>query len=104
MPKTRIPSNILRKFPAYSPFYQKVWMACAEIPKGETRTYGWIADRIGRPKAARAVGRALGANPFAPLIPCHRVIGADGRLTGYSGRGGIHQKKRLLDQEKACSR
>ena len=88
---------------AYPPFYQKVWKACAEIPKGETRTYGWIAKKIGHPKAARAVGRALGANPCAPAIPCHRVIGADGQLTGYSGPGGIRQKRRLLEKEKSSS-
>jgi len=95
-----IPSAILQKLENYSSFYRKVWKACAEIPKGETRTYGWIAKKIGHPKAARAVGQALGANPFAPIIPCHRVIGANGRLTGYSGPGGIQQKKRLLAKEK----
>jgi O-6-methylguanine DNA methyltransferase len=94
--------EIIKQMQSYPAFYQRVWKACAEIPKGETRTYGWVAKRIGRPKAARAVGRALGANPFAPIIPCHRVVGADGRLTGYSGRGGIRQKQRLLDKEK-CS-
>jgi methylated-DNA-[protein]-cysteine S-methyltransferase len=101
MPKTRIPSRILDQFPSHPAFYQKVWKACAEIPRGETRTYGWIAKKIGHPKAARAVGRALGANPFAPVIPCHRVVGADGSLTGYSGRGGIAQKRRLLQREAA---
>ena len=95
-----MPASIARKMKAYPPFYQKVWAACARIPKGETRTYGWIAKQIGRPNAARAVGRALGANPFAPAIPCHRVIGADGRLTGYSGPGGLRQKRALLDKEK----
>ena len=100
MPTTKIPSKILRRFGTYSPFYQSVWKACAQIPKGETRTYGWIAVKIGRPKAARAVGRALGANPFAPTIPCHRVIGANGQLTGYSGPGGLAQKRRLLEKEK----
>jgi methylated-DNA-[protein]-cysteine S-methyltransferase len=94
--------TIQKKMKNYSDFYQKVWTACAEIPKGETRTYGWIAKRIGRPNAARAVGQALGANPFAPTIPCHRVVGATGAMTGYSGAGGIAQKKRMLDQEK-CS-
>jgi methylated-DNA-[protein]-cysteine S-methyltransferase len=78
-------------------------MACAEIPKGETRTYGWIAKKIGQPKAARAVGRALGANPFAPTIPCHRVVGANGKLTGYSGPGGISQKRKMLLKEGALN-
>ncbi len=97
----RLSLDVERRMAAYPPFYQKVWRACAEIPKGEVRSYGWIARRIGRPKAARAVGRALGANPFAPLVPCHRVVGADGRLTGYSGRGGIEAKRRLLRKEGA---
>jgi len=95
-----IPTDIEHKMKSYSPFYQKVWKACAEIPRGETRSYGWIAHKIGHPHAARAVGRALGANPFAPTIPCHRVVGASGDLTGYSGPGGLRRKKRLLDQEK----
>lgn len=83
----------------HSPFYQAVWKACAEIPKGQVRTYGWIAKRIGKPNSARAVGMALGKNPFAPTIPCHRVVGADGRLTGYSGAGGVAQKRRMLRAE-----
>lgn len=83
----------------YPPFYQAVWRACALIPKGQVRTYGWIARRIGKPKAARAVGRALSRNPFAPLIPCHRVVGANGSLTGFSASGGIKAKRRLLIQE-----
>jgi methylated-DNA-[protein]-cysteine S-methyltransferase len=84
---------------SYSKFYRKVWKACARIPKGETRTYGQIAQMIGHPKAARAVGQALGANPFAPTIPCHRVVGAGGKLTGYSGPGGLRHKRRLLEEE-----
>jgi methylated-DNA-[protein]-cysteine S-methyltransferase len=98
-----IPALITKQWGVYPLFYRKVWAACAEIPKGETRTYGWIAKKIGHPKAARAVGRALGANPFAPVIPCHRVIGANGRLTGYSGPGGIRQKQCLLEKEKSAS-
>ncbi|MBI4057003.1 MAG: MGMT family protein [Elusimicrobia bacterium] len=86
----------MKKYPA---FYQKVWKACAQIPKGETRTYGWIARKIGNPKAARAVGGALGRNPFAPTIPCHRVIRSDGHLGGYSGPGGLIRKKKLLLSE-----
>ncbi|MBI4432982.1 MAG: MGMT family protein [Candidatus Omnitrophica bacterium] len=82
-----------------SAFYRAVWRACGRIPKGQVRTYGWIARKIGRPRAARAVGRALAANPFAPVIPCHRVVGADGSLTGYSGPGGIQAKRRLLKKE-----
>jgi len=83
----------------YPPFYQAVWKACAEIPAGSVRTYGWIARRIGRPRAARAVGRALAKNPFAPVVPCHRVVGADGALTGFSAPGGLKAKRRLLERE-----
>lgn len=97
----KIPSKIVEKMKTYPPFYQAVWKACAEIPAGQVRTYGWIAKRIGKPKAARAVGQALGKNPFAPTIPCHRVVGADGRLTGYSGRGGVATKRRMLQKEGA---
>ena len=96
-----IPADIREKMKSYPPVYQAVWKACAEIPAGQVRTYGWIARRIGKPKAARAVGQALGKNPFAPKIPCHRVVGADGRLTGYSGRGGVETKRKLLRREGA---
>lgn len=71
------------------------------IRPGQTQTYGWIAGKIGKPGAARAVGRALGQNPFAPEVPCHRVIRADGKLGGYSGRGGLMVKRRLLEREQA---
>lgn len=99
--RPRLPKKILAAMKAYPEFSQAVWKACAEIPKGETRTYGWIARRIGKPGAVRAVGRALGANPFAPIVPCHRVVGADGRLTGYSGEGGVERKRALLIAEGA---
>jgi methylated-DNA-[protein]-cysteine S-methyltransferase len=84
---------------SHAPFCRAVWKACAEIPKGQVRTYGWIARRIGKPKAARAVGQALGRNPFAPTVPCHRIVGADGRLTGFSAPGGVAAKRRLLEKE-----
>ena len=71
--------------------------ALAEIPYGETRSYGQQADRIGRPDRARAVGAANGANPIAIILPCHRVIGADGSLVGFGG--GLETKRRLLDLE-----
>ena len=87
----------MKGFPA---FYQKVWLECAKIPKGETRTYGWLAKKIGNPGAARAVGLALAKNPFAPDIPCHRVIRSDGSLGGYSAPGGIARKQRMLIQER----
>lgn len=80
-------------------FYQAVWLECSKIPKGETRTYGWLAAKIGRPGAARAVGQALARNPFAPEVPCHRVIRSDGGMGGYSASGGISRKRELLKQE-----
>lgn len=95
-----IPQFIQKKLKLYPLFYQKVWMECLKIPKGETRTYGWIAKKIGYPGSARAVGQALAKNPFAPFVPCHRVIRADGGLGGYSARGGITAKKKMLEREK----
>lgn len=95
----KIPSGVLKKIKDYPPFYQAVWRACATIPKGEVRTYGWIARRLGKPGAARAVGQALAKNPFSPAIPCHRVVGADGTMTGFSAPGGIAAKRRMLRRE-----
>lgn len=97
----KLPRKILKEMEKYPPFYRKVWKACAAIPRGQVRTYGWIARRIGKPGAARAVGQALGRNPFAPHVPCHRVVGADGSMTGFSGPGGIKLKRRLLRKEGA---
>jgi O-6-methylguanine DNA methyltransferase len=82
-----------------TPFQKAVWAQVASIPYGATATYGEIAHRIGRPGAARAVGAANGANPLPILIPCHRVIGADGSLTGYGG--GLEVKAALLRLEGA---
>ena len=96
-----LPAKILKKMKRYPPFYQKVWKATAGIPKGQVRTYGWIARKIGRPGAARAVGQALGKNPFSPKIPCHRVVGANGKMTGFSAPGGVTAKRRLLKKEGA---
>ena len=79
-------------------FQTAVWRELCEIPYGETRSYGEIAARIGKPGAARAVGMANNENPIAVIVPCHRVIGRDGSLTGYAG--GIHLKKKLLSLEK----
>jgi methylated-DNA-[protein]-cysteine S-methyltransferase len=78
-------------------FEQLVWAALREIPYGETRSYGEIAREIGHPSASRAVGLANGRNPIAVIVPCHRVIGADGSLTGYGG--GLERKRLLLDLE-----
>ena len=79
-------------------FQQQVWAALREIPPGETATYGEIARRIGKPAAVRAVGTACAANQIAVAIPCHRVVGSDGKLTGY--RWGAQRKRALLDREK----
>lgn len=78
-------------------FQRQVWGALLNIPYGETRSYGEIARAIGRPTASRAVGLANGANPISIIIPCHRVIGANGKLVGYGG--GLHRKQALLDLE-----
>jgi AraC family transcriptional regulator of adaptative response/methylated-DNA-[protein]-cysteine methyltransferase len=85
-----------------SPFTAQVWAALCEIPCGETRSYSQIADRIGRPSAVRAVARANGANQVAILVPCHRVIGADGSLVGYGGK--LWRKQWLLDHERRLDR
>lgn len=87
----------LKVAPTGTPFQRKVWAALREIPCGETRSYGDIARRIGDPKAVRAVGTANGANPIAVVVPCHRVIGSNGSLTGYGG--GLPRKKWLLAHE-----
>lgn len=80
-----------------TPFQTKVWRKLQEIPYGECRSYQWIAEQIGSPGASRAVGSANHNNPLPPIIPCHRVIGADGRLTGYAS--GLSIKKWLLEKE-----
>ena len=82
-------------------FQNKVWKELKKIPKGETRTYKQIALNIGHPKASRAVANACGKNPYSPKIPCHRVIRSDGSLGGFSSRGGIGLKKKLLDFERS---
>ena len=83
--------------PRGTPFQQNVWQALCDIPFGESTSYGEIARRIGNPKAVRAVGLANGRNPLPIVIPCHRVIGANGTLTGYGG--GLPIKRRLLALE-----
>ncbi len=79
-------------------FQRRVWDALLAIPYGETRSYKQVAEAIGSPTAVRAVARACATNPVAVVVPCHRVIGSDGKLTGYAG--GLHRKKKLLDAEK----
>ena len=83
---------------AGTPFQREVWSALREIPCGTTTSYGQLAARLGRPAAVRAVGLANGANPIGVVVPCHRVIGANGSLTGYGG--GIERKRWLLDHER----
>ncbi len=92
----------LRRFdlplaPAGTAFQRKVWQALLDIPFGQTESYGALARRIDAPKASRAVGLANGRNPIAIIVPCHRVIGANGNLTGYGG--GIERKRWLLTHE-----
>jgi methylated-DNA-[protein]-cysteine S-methyltransferase len=84
--------------PQGTPFQQKVWAALLTIPYGATRSYGEQAAAIGAPKAVRAVGSANGKNPISIIIPCHRVIGAAGALTGFGG--GLERKRALLDLER----
>ena len=93
--------QILLKMKSYTHFQQAVWRACMRIPAGQTRSYKWIAEKIGKPGATRAVGTALGRNPFAPVVPCHRVIKSDGTPGGFSAPGGTKAKLKLLKKEKA---
>ena len=79
-------------------FQRDAWRAAQSIPYGETRSYAWIAGRIGRPESARAVGQAMHHNPLPVIVPCHRVVGSDGRLVGFGG--GIDLKGRLLELER----
>ena len=80
-------------------FQLKVWNYLKKIPRGSIKTYSQVAKAIGKPFATRAVANAIGKNPYAPKIPCHRVIRSDGSLGGYSGKGGIKTKRFLLKKE-----
>ncbi|MDN3021881.1 methylated-DNA--[protein]-cysteine S-methyltransferase [Streptomyces sp. S.PB5] len=84
-----------------TPFQRTVWRQLRRIPYGETRSYGQLADALGNPGASRAVGLANGKNPVGIIVPCHRVVGANGSLTGYGG--GLQRKQRLLDFEGAAA-
>jgi methylated-DNA-[protein]-cysteine S-methyltransferase len=92
----------VRLAPEGTEFQKRVWHELCRIPYGTSISYGELARRIGQPAASRAVGRANGQNPISIIVPCHRVIGADGTLTGYGG--GIERKQWLLDHEAANSR
>ena len=80
-------------------FQLKVWNELLKIPFGEVRTYKQIAIAIGHPRSSRAVANACACNPYAPMVPCHRVIRSDGSIGGYSGDGGVATKRKLLDSE-----
>ena len=88
--------------PAGTAFQRQVWELLLDVPWGTTATYGEIARQLGKPQACQAVGQAVGRNPIAIIIPCHRIIGADGSLTGYAG--GLEMKRWLLNHEKGCDR
>lgn len=86
----------------WTPFFAKVYRACRDIPPGRTISYSQLATKAGSSGAARAVGQAMATNRLPLVIPCHRVVGAGGRLCGYSGPGGLTMKRRLLDLEQAA--
>lgn len=91
----------VRLAPQGTPFQQRVWAALQEIPYGHTVTYGQLATGLGKPSASRAVGLANGHNPLGIIVPCHRVVGANGNLTGYGG--GLPRKRFLLDMEQKAA-
>ncbi len=94
----RVDFRVTLDWSGHTSFQRAVWEAARRIPYGETRSYQWLAEAIGRPRAARAVGQALGANPTPIVVPCHRVLTADGRLGGFTG--GLEMKRRLLAMER----
>ncbi|MGE5619295.1 MAG: methylated-DNA--[protein]-cysteine S-methyltransferase [Sphingomonadaceae bacterium] len=95
-------SDIPLDLPEKPLFWRRVWDACARIPYGQTRSYASLAAEAGSPRAFRAVGGAMAANPIPIVIPCHRVVGSNGTLTGFGG--GLEQKKRLLEMEAVATR
>ncbi len=114
LPKGRAPESFIRQLADYfdgklrefrqevvflqgTDFERKVWLSLKGVPFGETRSYKWIAEKTGNPKAVRAVGRALSRNPVPIVLPCHRIIESDGSIGGYSS--GVDVKRRLLDME-----
>jgi methylated-DNA-[protein]-cysteine S-methyltransferase len=96
-------SHIDLDMTAVPPFHERVYRVARAIPAGATLTYGEVARRLGAPGAARAVGQALGKNPFAIIVPCHRVLAAGGKMGGFSANGGVRTKQRLLALETASS-
>jgi methylated-DNA-[protein]-cysteine S-methyltransferase len=97
-------ANIPLDMEAVPPFHRKVYEVARAIAPGETRTYGELAEEVGKPGAARAVGQAMGRNPFLLVVPCHRVVASDGTLGGFSAHGGLETKRRLLKIEAAAAR
>jgi methylated-DNA-[protein]-cysteine S-methyltransferase len=93
--------DVLLDFSHIAPFHQRVYQVSRQILAGQTRTYGDIATELGDPASSRAVGQALGANPFAIIVPCHRVLAARGRPGGFSAGGGVSTKLRILLIERA---
>ena len=94
-------SDLVLDLRGVPPFHQRVYALTRAIAPGQTRTYGELAHELGEPGAARAVGQALGANPFAPVVPCHRVLAAHSGSGGFSAHGGVDTKLRLLLIERA---
>ena len=98
---TRADFDLPLDLQAGTPFQQSVWDALRAIPRGRTTSYAELARRLGRPQAARAIGAAVGRNPVSIVVPCHRVLGTDGTLTGYAG--GLERKTALLQLEGALA-
>ncbi|MGR4862380.1 methylated-DNA--[protein]-cysteine S-methyltransferase [Caulobacter sp. LARHSG274] len=94
-------ADVVLDLDAVAPFNRRVYEVARAIPPGETSTYGQIAKAVGEPGAARAVGRAMGDNPWPIIVPCHRVLGADGKAGGFSANGGVETKAKLLTIERA---
>lgn len=95
----RVALSVPMEFPSASEFRRRVWEVTAQVPYGEVVTYGEVATRAGRPGAARAVGQAMAHNPLPLVVPCHRVVAANGGLGGFSAEGGLQLKRRLLGLE-----
>ncbi len=95
-------SRVVLDMTGVSDFHQRVFALARQLQPGQTATYGELAQRLGEPGAARAVGHAMGANPFAPIMPCHRVVGANGEHGGFSAPGGVLTKLQMLAIERAA--
>jgi methylated-DNA-[protein]-cysteine S-methyltransferase len=94
-------THLLLDMDSVPPFHQRVYAFVRRIPPGETLTYGEVAQRLGEPGTARAVGQAMGSNPYAPVVPCHRVLGAGAKGVGFSAHGGTQTKLKMLEMEGA---